>query len=191
MFNNKNILILGPGKSTINIDFNKYDYIIIFNEMVDYLRNNIIPNNNNIILFANGTMLEDGIDRIERNSQYLYKVLYKIYYNINESKYNNIRSLLIPVERGWSKNELSEVPLGIFYVLKYFLQFSNINIYISNITFYKNGHYDDKINLNRIQPFNAHGGHNIMLQIEIFKQWVKKYKNIILLDDILKDLLNI
>ena len=97
-FENKNVLIYGPGiKSKLN-NFDNYDYIILFNEQYKILHSNVIPENKNIILFINVGMMKNN--QTIKTISCLYDKIYKIFFkddvflenvSLTDNKYDIIR----------------------------------------------------------------------------------------------------
>ena len=201
-FENKNVLIYGPGiKSKLN-NFDNYDYIILFNEQYKILHSNVIPENKNIILFINVGMMKNN--QTIKTISCLYDKIYKIFFkddvflenvSLTDNKYDIIRDKCVCIKRPWSGSNFPQAPvaLGIFWILKYFLSFKNVKCYITGIDFYKRDvSYENQANYSYTVDKNSHGFknlHNPDYQIYIFKNIANKHKNIILLDDFLKNLL--
>jgi len=177
IFANKKILFWGPADTNDkkNIDKNKFDYIIITNNMINMIEQ--FPCDK-IILLSNKLYTKKYNNRIKEN----HKKIFKIIVTSRES-YGILFKLQIYnvlIQFGQS-NYIKKVPLGLSRILHMLEHSSFSYLYITGVTFYNNPqiekNYVDDYMVNENKNCNIYGRdkgkHNIRENINYLKKFIK------------------
>lgn len=184
-YKNRNILFYGPAKTPDKrqLSINDYDFIFITNNMVSLFFNlySIEPTTK-IILLANNLFTKTNYHVIQKFSNLLYRVIV-----INPKSVELLENFIPHDKIILSSFYISHfIPLGLSRVLNY-LQGTNFKkLYITGVTFYKEGNIKDCYMSNymikegyQYNIFNEdQGKHNITNEIQYTKKMCRINRNI-------------